>query len=221
MTFYATAHPTPDRLHGAYEINGRRYPRVSTILGVISKPGLEVWRQKVGLEEANRISAEAADHGTTLHAILEALDKGEHRGERFTPFRPTINAYLQWRDAHVHQVQMVEQVVYHERHRYAGTLDRVYLLNDGRRVLADFKTGTSVDGVYRLQQTAYQEALEAMGLGPVDGRLILHMPRTKPGTLTVIEYDDDERDRRAWRSAVRLWRWNERHRLDWQKTRVK
>jgi hypothetical protein len=118
-------------------------------------------------------------------------------------------------------VLMVEQVVYHERHRYAGTLDRLYLLRDGRRVIADFKTGSSVDGAYRLQQMAYQEAVEAMGQGPVDGRLILHLPRVRPGQLTVIDYDDEQRDRRAWRACLRLWRWNHRHQNDWKVNRVK
>ena len=206
--------------HGQYEIAGVKYPRVSTILGVISKPGLEAWRQRVGVEEANRISTEAANHGTALHTILEHIDNG------LTPpvpaqFAPSVAAYIDWRTDHVAAVLMVEQIVYHERHRYAGTLDRLYLLNDGRRVVGDFKTGASVDGVYRLQLAAYAEALEAMGHGAIDGRLVLHLPRIAPGYLRTETLDREEQDRKAWRSAVRLWRWNERHRNDYQKTRVK
>ena len=221
MTFLITPTPTPDRLHGAYEINGQKYPRVSTILGVISKPGLEEWRQRVGPDEANRISNEAADHGTALHKILEDIDRGVlASGLSFTPFRPTINAYLAWRDANVDQVLMVEQTVFHARHKYAGTLDRLYLLNNGRRVVGDFKSGTSVDGTTRLQLAAYEEALEAMGHGTIDGRLVLHLPRIKPGYLEAIPLDREEQDRKAWRACLRLFRWNERHRRDWQTTRV-
>lgn len=221
MTFLITPSPTPDRLKDRYEINGQKYPRVSTILGVISKPGLEAWRQRIGVEEANRISTEAAEHGTALHKALEMIDNGEHRDERFTPFRPTLNAYLAWRDQYVDQVLMVEQVVYHVQHKYAGTADRVYVLNDGARVVGDFKTGKSIDANYRLQLSAYAEALEAMGHGPIDGRVVLHLPRIHPGELKIIAYDDEQRDRRAWRAALRLWRWNQRHQNDWKVNRVK
>lgn len=222
FTVSATAHPR----HGAYEIDGVKYPRVSTILGVIARPGLEAWRQRIGAEEANRISNEAAEHGTALHKILELIDRetdpirrGLVESAVLPAYEPVVTAYLHWTDTNVDRVLMVEQTVHHVRHRYAGTLDRLYLLRDGRRVLADFKTGGSVDGVYRLQQIAYQEALEEMDEGPIDGRLILHMPRAKPGTLAVIDYDDEERDRRCWRAVVRLWRWQQRHRDDWRQSR--
>ena len=60
-----------------------------------------------------------------------------------------------------------------------------------------------------------------MGHGAIDGRLVLHLPRIAPGYLRTETLDREEQDRKAWRSAVRLWRWNERHRNDYQKTRVK
>jgi hypothetical protein len=208
--------------HGAYEIDGVKYPRVSAILGVIARPGLEAWRQKVGFEEANRMSNAAAEHGTALHKALEILDthtRSVWRREQVDDFLPAIEAYRQWCREHVAAVLMVEQTVYHVRHTYAGTLDRLYLLRNGRRVIADFKTGTSVDGIYRLQQTAYQEALEEMGHGPVDSRLILHLPRARPGELRVIEFDDDERDRRCWRAVLRLYKWTQRHKDDWRQSR--
>lgn len=220
MTILTGAAQSPR--HGQYVIAGQKYPRVSTILGVISKPGIEEWRQRVGPDEANRISNAAADHGTALHKVLEEIDRGVlASGLLFTPFRPTVNAYLAWRDANVDQVLMVEQTVHHAKHKYAGTLDRLYLLKSGVRVIGDFKTGKSVDGTYRLQQMAYQEALESMGHGPIDGRIILHLPRVRPGELKIIEYDDETRDKRAWRACLRLWRWNARHKDDWKTTRVR
>jgi len=218
----ATEHP-----RGWYEIDGVRYPRVSRIIGLIAKPGIGTWRERLIREgrDPDAETKEAAGYGTALHKILEDIDREptQYDSARIsiaTPFehRETVAAYMRWRVANVARVLMVEQTVYHENHRFAGTLDRLYLLKNGARVIGDFKSGKSVDGTYRLQQMAYQEALESMGQGPVDGRLILHMPRIRPGELKIIEYDDEERDRRAWRACLRLWRWYERHKNDWRAT---
>jgi hypothetical protein len=217
MTFSITATSASPR-HGHYEIDGEKYVRVSTVLGIIAKPGLEAWRQKVGAEEANRISNEAAEHGTALHKILEDIDLGFPIPEPSMD-DATIEAYLMWKREHVRRVLMVEQRVHHERLRFAGTLDRLYELHDGRRLIYDVKTGRSVDGIYRLQGAAYWDALEAMGEDGIDGRGILHLPRALPGTLRAWEYDDDERDRKCWRAVLRLYRWHQRRGDEWRSTR--
>lgn len=202
---------------GAYMIDGERFVRVSTVLGVLAKPGLEKWKHDVGIAEANRISSEAAARGTAVHKVCEDVDNGIMT-RCPDDLRPFLTAYLDWKARNVQSVEMVERTVAHRQRKYAGTLDRLFLLKDGRRVLADMKTGKSVDGVYRLQQIAYVEALEAEG-EDVDGRLILHMPSSRPGLLTVIEYDDELGDRKAWRALLHLYRWNLRHQNDWKATR--
>lgn len=215
--------PTPTPREGQYTIDGRRYPRVSTILGVISKPGLESWRQRVGIEEAQRISQDAAGFGTAFHAAAALMDDTFPEWEESVAdaeLRPALRAYQVWAIENVSAIYAIEKTVHHARHLFAGTLDRVFRLRDGRLVIGDFKTGKSVDGTYRLQLTAYAEAWEEMGYEPVAGRLILHIPRERPGELRVIEYDDDQRDRLAWRACLRLWRWMGRHQHDYKQTRV-
>lgn len=219
MTTFIGAPQSPR--HGQYVIDGQKYPRVSTILGVISKPGLEAWRQRIGVDEANRISQDAADFGTRFHAACEAIDRDWHGYDRTrvdADLRALVQAYCAWATDTVSEVYAIEQVLHHARHRFAGTVDRVFRLRDNRLVIADFKTGRTVDGIYRLQLMAYQEAWESMNYGSINGRVVLHLPRERNGHLAVIEYDDEERDRKAWRSCLRLWRWWQRHQHDYRRT---
>ncbi|RYZ83336.1 MAG: hypothetical protein EOP04_20165, partial [Proteobacteria bacterium] len=46
---------------------GLYYPSVTTVLSLNSKDSIKRWRKRVGEEEANRISTEAAGRGTRIH----------------------------------------------------------------------------------------------------------------------------------------------------------
>jgi hypothetical protein len=213
MTFTITA-PDPLPRHGRYEIDGERYARVSTVLGTIAKPGLEAWKRKVGYEEAERVSRAAAELGTAIHKLCEDFDT-LNAVECPADLRPALAAYVDWKHANVSEVVMVEETVVHKRHRYAGTLDRLVRLRDGRLMILDLKTGKSVDGIARLQQSAYEVALEANGV-TVDGRMVLHLPASNPGVIRAIEYDDDATDRATWLALLRVWRWTTMHGSDWR-----
>lgn len=216
MTTFVGASQSPR--HGQYEINGQKYPRVSTILGVISKPGLVDWKMRVGIEEANRISREAADLGTAIHAACEAASKGGRLSDCPATYRPFVTAYCAWLATHADEVIATEYVVHHGRHRYAGTVDGIVQLRDGRRALLDLKTGRSLDATYRLQTAAYMDALTEMG-EPIDVRMVLHLPSSENGRLYVMEYDEDEKDLRCWRACLRLWRWTSRRSQDFRRVK--
>lgn len=218
MTFLVSV-PKPHP-RGWYDVDGVRYPRVSRIIGLIAKPGIGAWREKL-IREGRDPDAEAkaaADRGTAVHQITEAIDRGQ-LAQCADDLLPFVRAYMDWKADHVASVEMVERIVYHARYGYAGTLDRVYVLRDGRRVLGDLKTGRSVDAIYRLQQIAYVEALEEMGEGPIDGRLIVHLPWDRLGTLAAFEYDNEAADRRAWRRVLGAWKWRQQVKNEWKATR--
>lgn len=208
----------PQLIRGAYHYQGHILPRVTTVLNIIDKPGIRAWEHRIGVDEARRIGREATEMGTRVHAACErAVRALPHRyvdpSEQLDPF---VQAYNDWLHEEVRQVVAVERFVWHSRHLYAGTADLVVLLNDGRRMLADLKTSNSLSGSYRLQLAAYADALAEMG-EPVDGRLVLRLPSREPGRLYVHPFDDDDRDLAAWRAALRLYRWNERHKDAWKK----
>lgn len=225
--------------YGKYHLDGERVPRVSDILDVIRKPALEDWKQEnarkdgfneaLGLldkiAEAKAQRKEASERGTAIHAACEAVARARMAGKAVKSLAGPHTKYEQFTevfqrqflDLHVARIEAAEQLVFHEKLRYAGTADLIVTLTDGRRVLADLKTGKSVDGNYALQLAGYAQALEAMGQ-PVAGRLIVHMPAVEPGTLNIVEYLPDEwrEHDRAWKAAVRLYRWSVTHADDYR-----
>jgi genome maintenance exonuclease 1 len=57
--------------------NGDRYPSITHVLSILSNGIIEKWRERIGQEEAQKISEHACNRGTDLHSVLEAYLKNE------------------------------------------------------------------------------------------------------------------------------------------------
>ena len=51
--------------------DGSSYPSITTVLGVLSEDAIRAWRERVGEDEANKISGRASNRGTRVHSIVE------------------------------------------------------------------------------------------------------------------------------------------------------
>ena len=51
--------------------DGKVYPSITTVLSSYNKQAILEWRQRVGEEEANRVSRKASNRGTKLHSTVE------------------------------------------------------------------------------------------------------------------------------------------------------
>jgi hypothetical protein len=61
--------------------------------------------------------------------------------------------------------------------------------------------------------------LEEMRGHPGRWPMCVHLPSNRPGTLRLIEYDDDAGDVLTWRCLCRLYHWWAEHADDWKETR--
>lgn len=98
----------------------------------------------------------AARRGTEVHALAEQLIYG-HEIDIPDELAGHVESYVRFLDTWKPTPVLVESVVANRRWNYAGTLDMVVDLPDGRRVIADIKTTRS--GIY--PETAYQLAAYA------------------------------------------------------------
>jgi genome maintenance exonuclease 1 len=140
---------------------GRRFPSVTTVLGVRSREGIQKWRARVGEEEANRISSFAASRGTQVHTMVERyidnredyLEKSNHLTRlNFETMRPVL-------DQRIGRVLAQEVPLYSNHLGLAGRVDCVAEF-DGRLSIVDFKTSSKPkkkDWIhnYFIQETAY------------------------------------------------------------------
>ena len=198
-----------DRYH-TYHLDGERLPSVTQILGVIRKPGLEKWRGDLGNAEADRVGREAADFGTRVHSACELIANGvlhdggpPHGADELA----CVEAYASWFNANVREVLACETRLASATHRYAGTVDLVAVLMTGETAVIDLKTSSMVDSGFGLQLEAYRRALmEQDGIEPTR-RLVVQMPRKKPGHLEIHEFEPETAldDWRAFLSASILW----------------
>ena len=49
----------------------RKYPSVTTVVGLESREHIKAWRKRVGEEKANKITKAATSRGTTMHQHVE------------------------------------------------------------------------------------------------------------------------------------------------------
>jgi len=148
-----------------------RRPDLLALLASKLDDGGDIPEQHKG--DVQRICDEAKEHGggsraanlgTALHALTEALDLGQ------SPYIPPdmqadIDAYR--RAVEPFEVLGVEQFVVLDEHRIGGTFDRLWRLPDGRVVIADLKTGRDLS--YSWRSIAVQLAIYANGIGYHDG----------------------------------------------------
>ena len=121
-----------------YQIDGKNYPSITTVLGVQKKEGLEKWRKAVGEEAANWEMGRAARRGKATHTLVEQYLKGETPAIRdvlplglFRLMKPYLDQ--------IDNVQLSEVIMYSHKLTIAGQVDCVADYN-GKLSVIDFKT---------------------------------------------------------------------------------
>jgi len=111
-----------------------------------------------------KLSTEAAGIGTEVHNAIEKFVKdGEIKEDFSTPkAQNSFNAFLEWSEDHVEEYLESERVVFCEENGYAGCLDAIALMKDGRILLIDFKTSKAIYDSMVMQLSAYAGARSRM-----------------------------------------------------------
>ena len=121
-----------------YQIDGKNYPSITTVLGVQKKEGLEKWRKAVGEEAAKWEMGRAARRGKATHTLVEQYLKSETPAIRdvlplglFRLMKPYIDQ--------IDNVQLSEEIMYSHKLTIAGQVDCIADYN-GKLSVIDFKT---------------------------------------------------------------------------------
>ena len=159
-----------------YEVDGKAFPSITTVLGAIPKPGLDAWRKSVGEEAAKWEMNRAARRGSAVHTLVENYLKGESPSTRdvlpLGMFR-LLKPYLEQID----NIHCLEQIMYSKKLTIAGQVDCVAEYN-GKLSVIDFKTANkervdSWNENYYIQCTAYAHMYEELFGTPIDQIVIL------------------------------------------------
>lgn len=174
------------KTHTIYKnADGKRLPGVTTITGVMDKPALVPWANKLGLQgiESRNYVDILAGIGTLAHAMVsedmggDPVNKDIYSKEDISLAENSFIKYLDWRKAREIEVIGTEMQMVSEKYQYGGTCDILAKL-DGELTLIDVKTCKGIYSDHFTQVAGYSIALEENG-HDIKARGILKLGRNE------------------------------------------
>lgn len=145
--------------------------------------------------------------GTAVHKATELYDTGElDESSVADVVRPYLNAWIRLRSELQFEILGMEERVFHPAHRYAGTYDRMVML-DGKRCIWDLKTGAMYPS-YGPQTAAYKNAVEKMHGIRIEGRYTVALRDDGNYRLHAME---DPEDWPVFLGCLALYRFKNKH----------
>jgi hypothetical protein len=162
-----------------YTSEGILVPGVTTVLGVLAKPALVSWANKLGLQgiEVGKYVDSLADVGTLCHTIIECyLKKTEVDFSDYTPNQRTLaeiaaKKFFDWEKKNAFKMIKSELQLVSEKHYFGGTCD-IYCELNGKKTLIDIKTSKACYPEHFAQVAAYKLLLEENGYSVEDARIL-------------------------------------------------
>jgi len=141
-----------------YDIDGKSYPSVTSVLSLLKAFSLKEWRSKIGDAVANWEMGRAARRGKSMHTLVEQYLKNQTTSIRdvlplglFKLIRPYIDQ--------INNIRLLETIMYSKNLTIAGQVDCIAEYN-GKLSVIDFKSANKTREEswienYYLQTTAY------------------------------------------------------------------
>lgn len=189
---------------------GEVLPGVTSVLRELSDYGRV---PKDALERARQI-------GTAVHRGCELLAGGTLDWNTVHPLvKPRLDAYLKFLAHEKPEILWSEKLVFHRRHKYAGTAD-LGAQFDGHRAIIDFKTGLLSTALAGPQTAAYLSAKNSELMEAVGSELYEHERYSKRWVLQLREDGDyrltelkDPADEAVFLSCLNIRKWRQKHGL--------
>jgi len=172
------------KAHIVYKLeDGTKVPGVTTVLGVLNKPALVIWANRLGLQgiDSSKYTDEMAQIGTLAHQMIldyfkkAETDTSDYSKNQIDLAENCLLSFWEWEKKHEIEVILAEQAFVSELYGFGGTLDCFCKL-DGELTLVDFKTGKALYPEHEYQVAAYCHLLQENDY-KVDGVRILRIGR--------------------------------------------
>jgi genome maintenance exonuclease 1 len=177
---------------------GNLYPSITTVLSAYNKKAIMEWRQRVGEETANKISAKASGRGTKLHNSVENYLLNEMSDMKMRTMMPDVKEmFLDIRpllDKNIGDIYGIEQPLYSHKLKLAGRCDCIAEW-EGELAIVDWKTASKKKEKhyiqnYFMQATAYSEMFEEITGKPIS-KIVIAIAVEADGTQVFIERKED------------------------------
>ena len=174
--------------------NGKSYPSVTTVLSILNEDIIKAWRDRVGEEEANRISGKASNRGTRVHSIVEKYLNNEDTTEFLPHIRQSLENLKPVLDENITTIYGLEVPLFSEHLGVAGRCDCIAEFN-GVPSIIDFKTSRYIKKKEKISNYFAQGAAysimweERTGLTAPNIVIIMDVDHEKPSVF--VEHRDN------------------------------
>jgi hypothetical protein len=192
----------------SFTLDGLLVPSVTQVLAPLSDSGASYYMYMESARRRGVAVHEATERYDRLRGALRSAWKPNDASMAATvaPYLAAWQKFLADTDFEVHAI---EEMVSSKRHRYAGILDRLGVLN-GQRVVIDIKTNVVIKPVMGLQLAAYQAAANE-GRPKAEQypqRFICQL--RKDGNYRLEEFRD-RADMTVFLALLTIWNWKALH----------
>ena len=154
---------------------GAKYPSVTSITKLHNQDSIQAWKDKVGEEEAGKISRRALARGNKIHSLAEKylLNEGDMSDDfskaDFGQMIPYLNK--------INNIHCLETQLYSDHLQTAGTVDCIGEY-EGKLTVIDFKTSAKLKKRewvkdYFMQCSAYAVMYEERTGTPIERLLLI------------------------------------------------
>ena len=149
---------------------GKKYPSVTTVTGLLSRDHIKLWRERVGEETANKITKQATTRGTRMHNIFEQYLRAEEpvffnnimESSMFEAVQPVLDSIIPI---------ALEAGMYSDSLEMAGQVDCVGMWDDELCII-DFKTSSKPKEEYMAEGWFHQMTAYAIMVEELTGEVI-------------------------------------------------
>lgn len=229
------------------------YPSVTTKLNAEAKPFLARWRGDIGNREADIRMRESADRGSRIHygwylmttkgaVIYNPFQNPNYTKEQIKEIESKANGILilenqdemydlyklqEWHKIVQPKIEASELIVYSEKNKEAGQLDKLMYIKDGKYKIygatelhipeglyvVDLKTGRTMPESAFMQIAAYAACYMVMSQQSVQGGIVIHTgAKTKKGIAGLATYvktvDELKEDIAKYRAVAKVYELN-------------
>jgi len=175
---------------------GNAYPSITTVLSLLSRDGIQKWRNSIGEEKANQISQQASVRGTAVHKLAEDYLNNEQDWNKgampvnlfsFNQIKPIL-------DNRLNNIWFQEAYLYSDKLQCAGQVDCIAEFDDQLSII-DFKTARKPKKVeyitnYFIQASFYAASFyERTGIAIKQGVIVITVDNDDPQVFKISTHD--------------------------------
>jgi genome maintenance exonuclease 1 len=124
--------------------DGQWVPSITSVTSFYNRQIFVKWRERIGLEEANRITKRATARGTDFHQVCQDyLENKELNWDDYQPLTKFMFYHLKPELDKINNIHAIERTLYSQYYGLAGRVDCIAEY-EGELAVIDFKTSDKI-----------------------------------------------------------------------------